>query len=247
MSSSRTACSDSQSNMSRNTRHVARVWGNIASDMVNETFPTRRRRYSSAFEAEFDDNAPRFNRRRLDLAQTDEQPPQRNSGTQRHTDGPLQANENEPILARGSVEEDEERNDDAGSLGIPSRPQREPIVSPPRELRELIPGQPFDEDVFIMFTAVHRVERNRMIFEEPDVQFTTGLSDEELRNISTMCITKSEVESQDRCTICCTNYNEGDVVNILPCNHLYHREFVTTWLKSNGTCPNCRKSLNTNN
>lgn len=154
----------------------------------------------------------------------------------------MQANENEPILARGSVEEDEERNDDAGSLGIPSLPQSEPIVSPLRELRELTPGQAFDEDVFIMFTAIAHVERrNRMIFEEPDVQFTTGLSDEELRKIPTMCITKAEVESQDRCTICCTNYSEGDVVNKLPCNHLYHRECVTTWLKSNGTCPNCRK------
>ena len=279
---------------------------------------------SSVFEEESDDNTPQFNRRISDLTQTfesitDEQLSQRNSGTQRHTDGPLQANENEPILARGSAEDDEERNDDEGSLiiDIPALPQREPIVSPPREpttfrQRESFVGDTSD-DIAAFVSAVSRAdfsqiyaflgtdlfiargsaeddeERNDdegsliidssvfeeesddntpqfnhrisdltqtfesitdeqlMTFDEPEVQFTTGLLEGDIKNIPTICITKADVESQVRCTICCTDYNEGDMVNKLPCNHLYHIECVTTWLKSNGTCPNCRQKLNTNN
>ena len=84
-------------------------------------------------------------------------------------------------------------------------------------------------------------------FEEPEVQFNTGLSEEEIQNIATTYITKQHVEDKDTCTICCIDYDEGEVVNKLQCNHLYHKECITTWLRSNGTCPNCRKNLNTDN
>ena len=104
------------------------------------------------------------------------------------------------------------------------------------------------EEIVREITAVLNAMRDDGLltaFEEPEEQFNTGLSDEEVKVIPITCITKQHVEDQNNCTICCTDYHEGEVVNKLPCNHLYHKVCIATWLRSNGTCPNCRKNLNT--
>ena len=46
------------------------------------------------------------------------------------------------------------------------------------------------------------------------------------------------------CTVCQEDYNHGDKLVNLPCNHTYHKDCVTEWLKRHDACPICRKSLN---
>lgn len=45
------------------------------------------------------------------------------------------------------------------------------------------------------------------------------------------------------CTICCSEYVEGEVITELPCHHLFHKPCVTLWLQRSGTCPVCRHVL----
>ena len=86
-------------------------------------------------------------------------------------------------------------------------------------------------------------EMSLMAFEELEVQFRKGLSDEEINEIPSISVTKQNVQEKSNCTVCCVDYNEGEVVNRLPCNHLFHKQCIATWLKANNSCPNCRKIL----
>ncbi|XP_059729656.1 E3 ubiquitin-protein ligase Praja-2 isoform X3 [Haemorhous mexicanus] len=45
------------------------------------------------------------------------------------------------------------------------------------------------------------------------------------------------------CTICCSEYVEGEIITELPCHHLFHKPCVTLWLQRSGTCPVCRHVL----
>lgn len=33
------------------------------------------------------------------------------------------------------------------------------------------------------------------------------------------------------CTICCSEYVEGEIITELPCHHLFHKPCVTLWLQ----------------
>lgn len=83
-------------------------------------------------------------------------------------------------------------------------------------------------------------------FDEP-VEFNTGLSEDEIKNIPVIYTTKEHAKNKSSCTVCCTSYKEGEEVNKFPCNHLFHKECITSWITSNGTCPNCRKNVRTGN
>ncbi|NWV03243.1 PJA2 ligase, partial [Ptilonorhynchus violaceus] len=45
------------------------------------------------------------------------------------------------------------------------------------------------------------------------------------------------------CTICCSDYAEGEIITELSCHHLFHKPCVTIWLQRSGTCPVCRHVL----
>ena len=45
------------------------------------------------------------------------------------------------------------------------------------------------------------------------------------------------------CTICLGGYEDGDVVNTLPCQHQFHKECIVEWLGFNGVCPICKRSI----
>ena len=47
------------------------------------------------------------------------------------------------------------------------------------------------------------------------------------------------------CAICLSQYEEGDVLRVLPCKgkHSFHKECVDDWLHVNATCPTCRSQV----
>lgn len=49
---------------------------------------------------------------------------------------------------------------------------------------------------------------------------------------------------QQTCAICLTDTQIGEVVNTLPCCHVFHKKCMTPWLAQGGTtCPTCRRDL----
>ncbi|XP_067949808.1 E3 ubiquitin-protein ligase arkadia-A-like [Watersipora subatra] len=49
--------------------------------------------------------------------------------------------------------------------------------------------------------------------------------------------------SNEKCTICISEYKTGEHVRRLPCLHLFHRDCVDRWLNSNKRCPMCRVDI----
>lgn len=53
----------------------------------------------------------------------------------------------------------------------------------------------------------------------------------------------SQSGSASSCSICLSDFKEGEVLRALPeCGHLFHLQCVDPWLRSRPTCPLCRTS-----
>ncbi|KIW35688.1 uncharacterized protein PV07_02372 [Cladophialophora immunda] len=50
-------------------------------------------------------------------------------------------------------------------------------------------------------------------------------------------------EGKAECSICMDNVELNNEVTVLPCNHWFHGDCVTAWLKEHDTCPHCRKPI----
>eukprot|EP01089_Gocevia_fonbrunei_P000688 TRINITY_DN1067_c0_g1_i1.p1 TRINITY_DN1067_c0_g1~~TRINITY_DN1067_c0_g1_i1.p1 ORF type:complete len:419 (-),score=68.32 TRINITY_DN1067_c0_g1_i1:50-1306(-) len=46
-----------------------------------------------------------------------------------------------------------------------------------------------------------------------------------------------------QCSICLTDYDEGDQIVTLPCVHNFHAECIKTWLKDSRLCPLCKAEV----
>ncbi|MCL7038338.1 hypothetical protein MKW94_002199 [Papaver nudicaule] len=48
----------------------------------------------------------------------------------------------------------------------------------------------------------------------------------------------------EKCAICIFDYEVGDMLRFLPCDHSFHTGCIGNWLVSHGTtCPYCRYNL----
>ncbi|KAJ1634761.1 hypothetical protein T492DRAFT_588999, partial [Pavlovales sp. CCMP2436] len=45
------------------------------------------------------------------------------------------------------------------------------------------------------------------------------------------------------CTICISEFEEGEAALLLPCRHLFHPHCIKAWLGHDRRCPNCRFDL----
>mmetsp|Transcript_29422 Transcript_29422/g.46728 ORF Transcript_29422/g.46728 Transcript_29422/m.46728 type:complete len:475 (+) Transcript_29422:46-1470(+) len=57
---------------------------------------------------------------------------------------------------------------------------------------------------------------------------------------------KNKKESNDdanKCCICLEQFENGDEIRRLPCLHIFHKEEIDKWLRSNRVCPICRVNI----
>ncbi|NWU27541.1 PJA2 ligase, partial [Dyaphorophyia castanea] len=77
-----------------------------------------------------------------------------------------------------------------------------------------------------------------------DVEQTHPPATKETIDCLPQIIITGDYNGQEQCcTICCSEYGEGEIVTELPCRHLFHKPCVTLWLQRSGTCPVCRHVL----
>ena len=75
------------------------------------------------------------------------------------------------------------------------------------------------------------------------VSASQGLPRAQIQNLPTTNISGQQVEDGAKCNVCLTDYTERETVCELSCRHLYHSNCIATWLRTNRTCPTCRRNL----
>ncbi|KAM8839327.1 E3 ubiquitin-protein ligase RNF126-B-like isoform 2-T2 [Synchiropus picturatus] len=63
-----------------------------------------------------------------------------------------------------------------------------------------------------------------------------------INTIPTVTITEEHMGGLE-CPVCKEDYNIGENVRQLPCNHLFHNDCIVRWLEQHDSCPVCRESL----
>lgn len=69
-----------------------------------------------------------------------------------------------------------------------------------------------------------------------------GMTPEQLKAFPIQLYVKS-LDGKGYCCICMSNYETGEYIRKLSCEHKYHKECIDEWLKANITCPFCKKEL----
>ncbi|XP_077002837.1 E3 ubiquitin-protein ligase RLIM-like [Tamandua tetradactyla] len=80
-------------------------------------------------------------------------------------------------------------------------------------------------------------ELDQFLFLNED-DLPTGLTKEQIDNLAIRSFSKNDALKV--CSVCITEYTEGNKIRTLPCFHEYHAHCIDRWLSENSTCPICR-------
>ena len=61
--------------------------------------------------------------------------------------------------------------------------------------------------------------------------------------LPTMILDTQNMDGQNDCRICLSDYVDGEELLVLPCLHNFHSSCVQHWLQQNPTCPMCRTGI----
>jgi len=95
----------------------------------------------------------------------------------------------------------------------------------------------------------NEIEMIKTIKFSDSCSLTYASADSERTNLNPSERKNSEAEpskasSVNCCTICLNNFEQEEVLKILPgCLHYFHSDCIRVWLKKSAMCPNCRKPL----
>ena len=87
-----------------------------------------------------------------------------------------------------------------------------------------------------------------------DLPSCKGLSTSSIQQLPTYVYDKAapqqsssadcQLDGEDVCAVCRCDFATGDEVISLPqCNHIFHADCISRWLKRSATCPLCRASI----
>ncbi len=73
-----------------------------------------------------------------------------------------------------------------------------------------------------------------------------GVQREDLNRIERKVFQKAKSVKpgeEEKCPICITEFEDGEEIKNLPCNHMFHGNCIDTWLVQNSHCPICKADL----
>ncbi|XP_060783503.1 E3 ubiquitin-protein ligase RLIM [Neoarius graeffei] len=79
------------------------------------------------------------------------------------------------------------------------------------------------------------------LLNDDDDDQPRGLTKEQIDNLSMRNF--GESDAFKTCSVCITEYAEGNKLRKLPCSHEYHVHCIDRWLSENSTCPICRRAV----
>ncbi|XP_019725279.1 E3 ubiquitin-protein ligase RLIM [Hippocampus comes] len=77
------------------------------------------------------------------------------------------------------------------------------------------------------------------LLNDEDEDQPQGLTKEQIDNLAMRNF--GESDALKTCSVCITEYAEGNKLRKLPCSHEYHVHCIDRWLSENSTCPICRR------
>eukprot|EP01083_Nonionella_stella_P025958 71478_1 len=73
--------------------------------------------------------------------------------------------------------------------------------------------------------------------------FLLELPMEKFQETTSISSETKECSFATQCSVCITDYKEGDEMRILPCDHRFHKDCVDRWLRQKKQCPLCRHDV----
>ena len=133
------------------------------------------------------------------------------------------------------------------------RREVQPILETSDDLHSMILSDDFVSRILSsdgeLFRLMHAfIEENQNTWGTR-VENQNGLQEEDLEKLvvtvysETQAAISSAVGEKTMCLICHENYKDGDLIVRLHCNHIFCKNCLFTWLKSNKTCPCCRDDV----
>lgn len=123
----------------------------------------------------------------------------------------------------GSEAQTEEREDSGAALRESRARQRAPIS--------------LEESGSLPFLRLAHF----FLLNDDDDDQPRGLTKEQIDNLSMRNF--GESDALKTCSVCITEYAEGNKLRKLPCSHEYHVHCIDRWLSENSTCPICRRAV----
>ena len=123
-------------------------------------------------------------------------------------------------------------------------------------------GNPFSNEIFTNnFFQSPTIENHRDFMRENRFNFLddnifdeflnnlengqNGMNREDIDKVKKIKFKKVKQKKgeEEQCPICITEYEDGEVLRVLPCEHLFHPQCIDAWLVQNGVCPVCKSDL----
>ncbi|TNV75700.1 hypothetical protein FGO68_gene3900 [Halteria grandinella] len=67
-----------------------------------------------------------------------------------------------------------------------------------------------------------------------------GISDDKWEALTETVFTENASNKYLECYICQEEFNNGNVLKVLGCSHLFHKDCIRPWFDQRDTCPLCR-------
>ncbi|XP_045327900.1 E3 ubiquitin-protein ligase RLIM-like [Leopardus geoffroyi] len=148
----------------------------------------------------------------------------------------LSSSNSTPISSSSSSDEYSEISsvmfEDSNDISLPPGSSSETR----RENRSMSPIVFDDSDSWTSLNLDHF-----FLLNEDDHDQHTGLTKAQIDNLAIRSFREGGVLKA--CTICITEYTEGNKLRILPCTHEFHVHCIDRWLSENSTCPICRREV----
>lgn len=70
-------------------------------------------------------------------------------------------------------------------------------------------------------------------------------ADQVIANLPVIKFKREAGQQNDKlsCTVCMSDYEEGEDLKLLPCFHRFHDKCISQWLKTQLKCPICKTSV----
>ncbi|KAF7274844.1 hypothetical protein GWI33_012491 [Rhynchophorus ferrugineus] len=109
-----------------------------------------------------------------------------------------------------------------------------------RALQQPLQQLDFDDlDGFFQYLTIARIHYGRNETSESG----RGIARQQLDQLLTKVFISNTSRNVAACTVCLNNFEDKEILKVLPCNHEYHNSCIDRWLSNNRTCPLCRFDL----